>query len=144
MKSLSILRNTFVVVLHVPLILHVHSKNTCYIHLALNCSREMFAFSCSLISEFYRCRSLFSRSIIGPRLVNCFRMREECAIDVHRISECCAAAVSYVANFVLILLILFRTSKELHVYGRVLLVNCIVDVVFTTTSFVIEAVMRFS
>lgn len=67
-------------------------------------------------------------------------MIPECGIDVHCVSKLFSAVVGYAANFTLLLLIVFRTSKELRVYGRVLLVNCIVDLLYTTASFVIDAV----
>jgi hypothetical protein len=78
--------------------------------------------------------------IIAEKEVSSATMTPDCGTDVHRISECCAATVSYVANFLLMMLIVFRTPKELRVYGRVLLANCVVDLTFTTASFVIEAV----
>lgn len=69
-------------------------------------------------------------------------MLPECGIDFNRVRECCAAALSYTANIALVYLILFRSSTPLRVYGRVLLVNCLVDLVFTTASLMIESVRQ--
>lgn len=66
--------------------------------------------------------------------------KSECGIDIHRVSECGSAALSYSANLLLLYMVLFRTPKELTVYSRVLLANCIEDLVFTSTSFFIEVV----
>lgn len=64
----------------------------------------------------------------------------ECGINVHRVSEALATSLGYATNGILIWMILFRTSSELKVYSRVLLVTCIIDVLFATASFVIEVV----
>lgn len=64
-----------------------------------------------------------------------------CAVtDVHRLSEFAAALFSYVANLLLIALMITRTPRDLKVYSRILLLNCIIDMVFTTTSFILEVV----
>lgn len=64
----------------------------------------------------------------------------DCGINIHRVSEILATSLGYAANAILMWMILFRTSSELKVYSRVLLVTCIIDVVFATASFVIEVV----
>ncbi|KAH7721384.1 hypothetical protein AAVH_11129 [Aphelenchoides avenae] len=67
-------------------------------------------------------------------------MIPDCGLSVHRVSEYCAASVSFIANIGLILLIMIRTSKEMRVYSKVLLANCIIDLFFTSTSFIVDAV----
>lgn len=67
-------------------------------------------------------------------------MIPDCGLSVHRISEYCAASVSFIANLGLIFLIAIRTSNELRVYSRVLLANCLIDLFFTSSSFLIDAV----
>lgn len=48
-------------------------------------------------------------------------------------AETVIAVASLVLNLVLALLVVYRTPIELRVYSRVLMTNCIMDVVFTFT-----------
>lgn len=49
-------------------------------------------------------------------------------------------SVSMLANLILLLLIYSRTSKELRVYSRILIQNCVVDMCYTATVLLTEAV----
>ncbi|KAH7717101.1 Protein Y9C9A.5 [Aphelenchoides avenae] len=53
-------------------------------------------------------------------------------------------SVSMIANLILLLLIYGRTSKELRVYSRILIQNCVVDMCYTATVLLTEAQIEFS
>ncbi|KAH7708059.1 7TM GPCR protein, partial [Aphelenchoides avenae] len=55
-----------------------------------------------------------------------------------RTSEYIASSLSLLANFALILLILLKSTRELHVYSRLLLCNAAIELLFTASSFIVE------
>lgn len=58
--------------------------------------------------------------------------------------ECPMATLSFGSNALLVLLVIFRTPPELRPYSRVLLCHSFVDLIFTTSSFVIDLVIFYS
>lgn len=55
-------------------------------------------------------------------------------------TETVTAVACLVINVVLALLIVYRTPTELRVYSRVLMTNCVMDVVFTFTVMLFQLV----
>lgn len=66
--------------------------------------------------------------------------KERCIPEWYGTLEVCSATASVFANVLVALLVVFRTPKELKVYRRVLLCNCVVDLFYTTVSYMIELV----
>lgn len=67
-------------------------------------------------------------------------MTAPCASGALRISETVAAACSFSLNLLLVVVVLRCRTKELQVYSRLILCNCVVDIVFAIASYVVEPV----
>lgn len=66
--------------------------------------------------------------------------RPPCLHPVLRPTGVATAILGLLLNVLLASLIVFRTEKELRLYGRVLLCNCCVDGVYSMFSYVFEIV----
>lgn len=71
-------------------------------------------------------------------------MKPPCLPAWYSWTERTTAVSSYLVNALLILLIVFRTPRNLRVYRRMLICNSLVDLFFTTTSLLIELVGHFT
>lgn len=69
-----------------------------------------------------------------------FYLKPRCLPPEYRWNEYFAAMGSYLLNITLILLIVYRSNKEIRVYSRVLLASCVFDLFFATACFVVELV----
>lgn len=67
-------------------------------------------------------------------------MKPRCIHPRYRHNTLFAAVLSFIANAVLALLILFRTPPELRRYSQALLCRCGVEAVFATTCLVVDSV----
>ncbi|KAH7707457.1 7TM GPCR protein [Aphelenchoides avenae] len=70
-------------------------------------------------------------------------MKPHCLPDWYGRIELSSATISICANTLLIFLILFKTPHDLKVYSRVLLCNCVVDIFYTVSAYMIELHMYF-
>lgn len=67
-------------------------------------------------------------------------MKPLCLNETFRLAEYGLAALSLFLNSILFLLILLKTKRELQVYSRVLLSNCVTETLFTLCSVLVEYV----
>lgn len=63
-----------------------------------------------------------------------------CLSEGYRTASYVSTSLGLFLNALAIVLIVFRTTKELRVYSRVLLGNCVVDVLFIVVTFVVDLV----
>lgn len=67
-------------------------------------------------------------------------MKPACTSPVFRIAEIGAFVPSVLLNTLLIVIICWRKNRDLQSYSRVLICNCLVDLLFATFAFVIDMV----
>lgn len=67
-------------------------------------------------------------------------MKPSCLGETFRLAEYGLATLSLLLNATLFLLILLKTNRELKVYSRVLLCNCVTETLFTLFSVLVEYV----
>ncbi|KAH7714903.1 7TM GPCR protein [Aphelenchoides avenae] len=70
-------------------------------------------------------------------------MKPLCLNETFRLAEYGLAALSLFLNSILFLLILLKTKRELQVYSRVLLSNCVTETLFTLCSVLVEYHLDF-
>lgn len=68
------------------------------------------------------------------------RMKPPCTSPLYRVNECLTTTLGLTLNAILILLIVFRTPKELRVYSRVLLCGCCFEILFALNCWFIDEV----
>lgn len=67
-------------------------------------------------------------------------LKPPCLGEHLRLLATVSTPLSLLLNFILYLLIRFKTTKELRAYSRVLLCNCLADSAFTVVSFLMQMV----
>ncbi|KAH7720922.1 hypothetical protein AAVH_11560 [Aphelenchoides avenae] len=70
-------------------------------------------------------------------------VKPPCLSEGYRTTSYLSTSLGLFLNALAIVLILFRTTKELRVYSRVLLGNCVVDVLFIVVTFVVDLHISF-
>ena len=56
------------------------------------------------------------------------------------INDITTGTLSIIGNLILILLVIFRSTKELKIYSRLLILNCMVDLFYTISVLVTQPV----
>lgn len=79
------------------------------------------------------------RRLVYPKMGD----KPRCIPEWYSSLELASAISSLAANGLLVVLVLFRTPRELKVYRRVILGNVSADLLFTICSYVIEVVRRY-
>ncbi|KAE9554281.1 hypothetical protein FO519_002515 [Halicephalobus sp. NKZ332] len=68
------------------------------------------------------------------------------AIDLRKIvelNEYVCTSLGFLFNFLLVYLITFKTSSRLHVYKKIFLQNCLLDIFYNITNFITHAQVEF-
>lgn len=71
-------------------------------------------------------------------------MKPACTSPVFRYAEIGAFVPSVLLNTLLIAIVCWRKNSELQSYSRILIYNCLVDLLFATFAFVVDMVGKLN
>ena len=63
--------------------------------------------------------------------------------SIHYWNVLVVTVLSFCANFILLMMIFFKTTVELKPYSRILLQTCILDLFYATCTFLVKMVSDF-